>query len=393
MLASHQGESGSILGPVAPGFSHVGIVPDDAAGRRVFSGISLFPTPLHFGAALFSPRFILIGSYDLVYPRFVLVARAYSVFLLQTCHHAGCGVFIQAFQFSFSASPYPSHLPLELHICEVLMQPAASPIPALSCLFDLYVVCASISADILITYTQPRGQDFLHPRHSFICRRQGDRLGFEKCRGLILLKRVARAASGLGSPRGHSPGIVDAVDRRVFSGNSRFPLPYIPERFHTHLASPASFRNTLSFRISKILEFNDLQARLNRLKYKYADINCTLVVCCHSGRRRLGQHSPGGAEQRVDQWLNLAGAVTYHGDTHPGVGAGGYSSSLAVSVLVAHCADDVVPPREAVVVGAALATGVAVGGLLRTPAPTLAATAWQEEHPRRRRRAGGGEQL
>ncbi|KAJ8890738.1 hypothetical protein PR048_010247 [Dryococelus australis] len=28
---------------VAPGFTHVGIVPDDAAGRRFFSGISLFP--------------------------------------------------------------------------------------------------------------------------------------------------------------------------------------------------------------------------------------------------------------------------------------------------------------------------------------------------------------
>ncbi|KAJ8866087.1 hypothetical protein PR048_033611 [Dryococelus australis] len=36
----HQGEPGS-----TPGFSHVGIVPDNAAGRRVFSGISRFPRP------------------------------------------------------------------------------------------------------------------------------------------------------------------------------------------------------------------------------------------------------------------------------------------------------------------------------------------------------------
>ncbi|KAJ8873630.1 hypothetical protein PR048_024452 [Dryococelus australis] len=40
LLASHQSEPGSIPSRVDLGFSHVGIVPDDAAGRRVFSGIS-----------------------------------------------------------------------------------------------------------------------------------------------------------------------------------------------------------------------------------------------------------------------------------------------------------------------------------------------------------------
>ncbi|KAJ8877073.1 hypothetical protein PR048_021525 [Dryococelus australis] len=38
--ASHKGEPGSIPGRIVPGFSHTGIVPDDVAGRRVFSGIS-----------------------------------------------------------------------------------------------------------------------------------------------------------------------------------------------------------------------------------------------------------------------------------------------------------------------------------------------------------------
>ncbi|KAJ8891905.1 hypothetical protein PR048_004461 [Dryococelus australis] len=37
------GEPGSITRGVAPGFSHEGIATDDAAGRRIFSGISLFP--------------------------------------------------------------------------------------------------------------------------------------------------------------------------------------------------------------------------------------------------------------------------------------------------------------------------------------------------------------
>ncbi|KAJ8895192.1 hypothetical protein PR048_000517 [Dryococelus australis] len=43
-LASHQGEPGSIPGRVT-GFWQVGIVPDDAVGRWVFSGISRFPHP------------------------------------------------------------------------------------------------------------------------------------------------------------------------------------------------------------------------------------------------------------------------------------------------------------------------------------------------------------
>ncbi|KAJ8889298.1 hypothetical protein PR048_008796 [Dryococelus australis] len=44
-LASHLGEPSSILGGVAHGFSRVRIVPDDAAGWRIFSEISRFPRP------------------------------------------------------------------------------------------------------------------------------------------------------------------------------------------------------------------------------------------------------------------------------------------------------------------------------------------------------------
>ncbi|KAJ8870352.1 hypothetical protein PR048_029373 [Dryococelus australis] len=56
-LASHQR---------APGSNPLGIVSDGAAGRRVFSGISRFPRPLHSdGAAPYSPHLTLIGSRDL----------------------------------------------------------------------------------------------------------------------------------------------------------------------------------------------------------------------------------------------------------------------------------------------------------------------------------------
>ncbi|KAJ8874923.1 hypothetical protein PR048_022813 [Dryococelus australis] len=48
-----------------PEFLHVGILPDDGAARRVFSGLSRFPSPLHTGALPCSPRFTLIGSHDL----------------------------------------------------------------------------------------------------------------------------------------------------------------------------------------------------------------------------------------------------------------------------------------------------------------------------------------
>ncbi|KAJ8878951.1 hypothetical protein PR048_019555 [Dryococelus australis] len=44
-------------GWVKPGFTHVRIVPDDAAGLRVFSVISGFPPPFHSVAASCSPRF------------------------------------------------------------------------------------------------------------------------------------------------------------------------------------------------------------------------------------------------------------------------------------------------------------------------------------------------
>ncbi|KAJ8880450.1 hypothetical protein PR048_016920 [Dryococelus australis] len=64
-ISSHQGEPGSILGQVTSGFSQLGIVPDDAAGQRVFSRISRLTRPcipalLHF--RLISPSSALKRS-------------------------------------------------------------------------------------------------------------------------------------------------------------------------------------------------------------------------------------------------------------------------------------------------------------------------------------------
>ncbi|KAJ8870045.1 hypothetical protein PR048_029056 [Dryococelus australis] len=63
LLASHPGKPGPIPDGIAPGFSHVGMVPHDAAGRLVFSGVSRFLHPC-IPALLRSPRFTLIGSQD-----------------------------------------------------------------------------------------------------------------------------------------------------------------------------------------------------------------------------------------------------------------------------------------------------------------------------------------
>ncbi|KAJ8866051.1 hypothetical protein PR048_033575 [Dryococelus australis] len=68
-LASDLSETGLIPGGLAPGYSHVEIVPDDATGRRVFSGISRFPPPLYSGAAQYSLLFTLIGSKVIVKSR------------------------------------------------------------------------------------------------------------------------------------------------------------------------------------------------------------------------------------------------------------------------------------------------------------------------------------
>ncbi|KAJ8873846.1 hypothetical protein PR048_024682 [Dryococelus australis] len=50
--------------PAGPhtGFSHVGIVPDDAAGRWCFLGVLPFPPPLHSGPSPYPPRFTSVGS-------------------------------------------------------------------------------------------------------------------------------------------------------------------------------------------------------------------------------------------------------------------------------------------------------------------------------------------
>ncbi|KAJ8873664.1 hypothetical protein PR048_024494 [Dryococelus australis] len=80
------GTPGYIPGGVAPRFSRVRIVPGDAVGRHVFSGISRFPPPFHSAAA---PRTeIVSGSLQVVFHAILLVepidvARIHACILLR----------------------------------------------------------------------------------------------------------------------------------------------------------------------------------------------------------------------------------------------------------------------------------------------------------------------
>ncbi|KAJ8865783.1 hypothetical protein PR048_033305 [Dryococelus australis] len=66
LLASHLGEQASIPGGVAPGFPHVGIVPDDAVGRRVSSEPSRFPRTFIPGwCSALARHFTRVSSRDL----------------------------------------------------------------------------------------------------------------------------------------------------------------------------------------------------------------------------------------------------------------------------------------------------------------------------------------
>ncbi|KAJ8876255.1 hypothetical protein PR048_024165 [Dryococelus australis] len=81
LLASHQGEPNSVPDWVTPGFSNVGIVPDDAAAGRVYSGM----TPLHSGVA----------PYSLQSPSSALETNSF-VRLVQTWSGGGGGAVTQA---------------------------------------------------------------------------------------------------------------------------------------------------------------------------------------------------------------------------------------------------------------------------------------------------------
>ncbi|KAJ8891457.1 hypothetical protein PR048_003985 [Dryococelus australis] len=108
------------------------------------------------------------------------------------------------------------------------------------------------------------------------------------------------------------------VQRRVRKGDAALGARVnvaLVSPLHQHCRGPETWN---------IREFNDLQARLYSVIYKYADNNCTLVICFHSGRRRLGDCSPGGVETT---WTNGV-CVLYEESVTNGTRQLVFSSSL-----------------------------------------------------------------
>ncbi|KAJ8867571.1 hypothetical protein PR048_031373 [Dryococelus australis] len=206
LLASHQGEPGSIPGRATPGFPQVGIVPDDAAGRRVFSGSSISP------------------------------------YLIFRC----CSIRNSFHPLKTEISGVCKRRRRRDERDEERERERDKPRPA-----DSFSVAFSLDK------TAPYHYSLLTIFSAVL---EGARISDGQAGRLRrVLQSLMLLAPALGlKPRLHSTldpvthisfshvGFVpdDAADRRIFSGISRFPCPYIPALLHTHLASPSTALNT-----------------------------------------------------------------------------------------------------------------------------------------------------
>ncbi|KAJ8888082.1 hypothetical protein PR048_007569 [Dryococelus australis] len=282
LLASQLGEPGSILGGVAPGISHVGIVPDDAAGW-VFSGISRLRSyfiPALVRTRLASPSSTFktsLGDRDMRINSLVASTRKAPNW------RAVWASITRLYVTSSGRRPYRYMTEMEelkkWGIAVLETQPFV--------LREYVYIDALGRLDV--------NSKFPAPRHSIIW-------GFMGITGLLSrcsFQPASFAVNSLYTTFGSGP---TATQNRLYFARlatwQKVTLPPLPPpTFSTPRAeaSPAVVSADLS----------NLQTRLYRLMYKYAGINCALVVCCDSGRRRLGQRSPRGVKHHMDQRLDL----------------------------------------------------------------------------------------
>ncbi|KAJ8898114.1 hypothetical protein PR048_003474 [Dryococelus australis] len=321
-MANYASEPGSIPGGVTRGLSRVGIVPDDATGRRVFSAVSSFPST----AAPCSLRLTLIGSQDftvksrpnlftrsrnwrgdLTNGSRVSLATAYCE-NYPTCCAVGWEVGNQALTGELR---YDSLLTKYIFLA-CAAKTSASTTPGLEPGRGLESAVAASHAVLLwpVSLAAPRAEasrrsvernfpltdSARSPRSGseHMCANSSGE--FARSTGNAVRLRAATPRDV--SHRKHPSSRRECAPVDRFRALSRSAICFTPApktRLCVNGASevPAGF------------EFNYLQARLCIFMYKYADIDCTLGVCCHSERRPSGQRSPGGVKHRVDQWLKL----------------------------------------------------------------------------------------
>ncbi|KAJ8875874.1 hypothetical protein PR048_023781 [Dryococelus australis] len=101
---------------------------------------------------------------------------------------------------------------------------------------------------------------------------------------------------------GHPYARIRLIKSGIEPGSPWREVSSFSTTLHTYFKYKKSF--FLITQPEKFGEFDDLQDKLYSLMYKYADVNCALIVCCHSGSRRLGHRSPGGVKHHSDNWAS-----------------------------------------------------------------------------------------
>ncbi|KAJ8866079.1 hypothetical protein PR048_033603 [Dryococelus australis] len=267
LLASHLCEPGSIPGELPPDFRVLesGLTTRDGG---IFSGISLFPPPLHSGAAPHSPRFTLTSSQDLA------VKSSPNIFTSLTIR---CGkihwVERDPGAYSKKFFAWTSHIPTNIssHHTQVISSRTCRTIVLLHATAVQYRISPSnVSAPVSCHHFKrahlPGGAFANNPPHfarksgKYPRPRQALR-NWDACRvcgpftnAALASCRAARAVTpvqavrdelcsipGRVTPGFSQLGIVpdNAAGRLVFSGISRYlHVPSFRFLLHTHLASP-----------------------------------------------------------------------------------------------------------------------------------------------------------
>ncbi|KAJ8894037.1 hypothetical protein PR048_006647 [Dryococelus australis] len=209
----HQGEPSSIPGRVTPGFSQVGIVPDNAAGRRIYRRSSASP----------ALEFRLLHSHCIS-----------SSSALETS--------LRAAQISqLSVSQVRVKLPTPPNL--LATSPLTSSLPTKLAGLTNFSQHLKPKFKVVLKWLEKSSTKPFCINCKIISISLGNR-----GRGGVVVRQLASQQDELGSipdrvTSGFSQvGIMpdDATGRQVFSRISCFPRPFIPALLHTHLTTPSS---------------------------------------------------------------------------------------------------------------------------------------------------------
>ncbi|KAJ8872377.1 hypothetical protein PR048_025981 [Dryococelus australis] len=280
-----RGEPSSIPGGVAPGFPHVGIMPDDAAGKRIFSGIPRSPrhciprrcsvlTSLH-PHRLSRPRSLRLCPNSLRESTLSpTLGVTESALLSQLGYESARGKVNDNVHSVLTHTPFGSHVVFNtfashqgepghrIFISEsragrcrwsaVFSRISRFPRPFIQA--PLHTSITLISSQVLAVKSRPNLFTSVHVLEdslAYAVSLSGNRKVRLQAVYAVSLLASRQGRSGFDSRPGRSgfPHVrivpADAVGRRIFSGSSRFPRPFIPAPLHNHLDRPHRLRTGL----------------------------------------------------------------------------------------------------------------------------------------------------